>query len=127
MAKLPLEETSGICFDAEPPLKKARAAQGPSSYSEETVTVNQSELAQQEEGAGPPGTDGVAENSDPEAAVEGKREAYYSANFKAVLDSVLGSSHELEWQAVGKDSLETVRCFLTLTGTCTSTSAGYLN
>ena len=56
----------------------------------------------------------TAGSSGDEAASDGRREAYYSANFKAVLSSVLESSHER--QAIGEDSLETVHKFLALTG-----------
>ena len=119
MAELPKEDASGVCFDAGPPPKKARAADDLSDDSEGTVTVKQ--YSQQEEGAGSQeGTaqlqlDGAtAGSSDPEAAADGRREAYYSANFKAVLNSALDSSHER--QAIGEDSLETVHRFLTLTG-----------
>ena len=37
MAELPKEDVSDVCFDAEPPLKKARVADDCSDCSEETV------------------------------------------------------------------------------------------
>lgn len=101
MAELPKEDVSDVCFDAEPPLKKARVADDCSDCSEETGPT-----ARLDAGA-------TAGSSGDEAASDGRREAYYSANFKAVLSSVLESSHER--QAIGEDSLETVHKFLALT------------